>query len=103
MFTVKRSIHNPILVPVRNTPWEAFATFNWSAVQKGKILHTVYRAMSERIYYEGVHLSLSTIGHATSRDQIHFSNRKQFIVPEFDWEKFGCEDARITTLGSKYY
>ena len=59
--------------------------------------------MSERIYYEGVHLSLSTIGHATSRDQIHFSNRKQFIVPEFDWEKFGCEDARITTLGSKYY
>jgi predicted GH43/DUF377 family glycosyl hydrolase len=46
---------------------------------------------------------LSTIGYALSTDGIHFKNRRQFIKPEYDWEKFGCEDPRITRIHGKFY
>ena len=32
-----------------------------------------------------------------------FPDRKPLIVPEYDFEKYGCEDPRVTKLGSKYY
>ena len=50
MFVVKRSIHNPILSPFHQYPWEDFATFNWSAIvskKDKKTIHCVYRAMAE--------------------------------------------------------
>ena len=46
---------------------------------------------------------LSTIGYASSSDGIHFKNRRQFIKPEYDWEKFGCEDPRVTKMNGKCY
>jgi predicted GH43/DUF377 family glycosyl hydrolase len=48
-------------------------------------------------------MGVSTIGHALSDDGIHFKYRRQFIKPEYDWEQFGCEDPRVTKLGSKFY
>ena len=103
MFTVRRSIHNPILNPERHVPWEAFATFNWSPVKKGNKTLVAYRAMSEVAYHEGVHLRLSTIGVASSTDGAHFKNRKQLIVPQEPWERFGCEDPRVCKVGRDYY
>jgi predicted GH43/DUF377 family glycosyl hydrolase len=38
-----------------------------------------------------------------SRDRVTFTKRKQLIVPEHDWEKFGCEDPRVTKIGDTYY
>jgi predicted GH43/DUF377 family glycosyl hydrolase len=46
---------------------------------------------------------LSTIGKALSLDGRHFQNRRQFIVPEEEWEKYGCEDPRVTYFEGKYY
>jgi predicted GH43/DUF377 family glycosyl hydrolase len=52
---------------------------------------------------DGQHRSVSVIGHTVSKDGVHFSDRKPFIVPEYDFEKYGCEDPRVTKLGTKYY
>jgi len=103
MFVIKRHKHNPILKPERNHAWEGFATFNWSPVEYENVLHVLYRAMSLPDPLREGNKQLSTIGHATSKDGEHFENRQQFIVPEYDWEKYGCEDPRISKLDDTYY
>ena len=102
---IKRFEHNPILWPDKNHSWEAEAVFNPSPVKfKNKIL-ILYRALSAPHYHEAVklNLSISDIGIAESKDGLNFSNRRKFIAPEYDWEKFGCEDPRVTKFGNNYY
>lgn len=97
MFKLDRSLDNPILRPDPNSTWEAVASFNGSIVKDDNgIYHLFYRAISSDT-------NISTIGHAISKDKIHFTDRRQFIVPEFFWERYGCEDPRVTRLGDKYY
>jgi predicted GH43/DUF377 family glycosyl hydrolase len=102
MFVVKRSHHNPILVPDKNHYWESYATFNMSVIKKGKTFYGVYRAISavDRIYKPE---QISTIGIGVSKDGIHFEDRVPFIMPEEVWEKYGCEDPRITYFEGQYY
>ena len=59
--------------------------------------------MSIPMLLQGVQLFVSSIGCADSADGVHFSNYRQLIKPECDWEIFGCEDPRVTKLGDKYY
>lgn len=104
MVIVKRSEENPILSPNNKNPWESDAAFNGSPVKDGDTYHMLYRALSAPTpYFSGITLKLSTIGYAKSYDGEHFLNRTQFITPEYDWEKFGCEDPRVTKLDGKYY
>jgi predicted GH43/DUF377 family glycosyl hydrolase len=103
MFTVTREKQNPLLSPDEKHPWEAAAVFNWCPAKEGRMTHALYRALSVPDLLEGQHRSVSVIGHATSKDGVHFSGRKPFIVPEYDFEKYGCEDPRVTKLGTKYY
>ena len=106
MFAVKRSINNPILSPFHQYPWEDVATFNWSVVvskKDKKTFHCVYRAMSEPDLIPKDNLYMSSIGYAASKDGVNYNNRVQLIKPEFEWEKYGCEDPRITELNGKYY
>ena len=102
MFVVKRSQENPILVPQREHHWEAFATFNMSVVKHGRHIHGLYRAISSKDPLRTPN-QISTIGIAKSLDGIHFKDRKQFIEPIEEWEKFGCEDPRITFFEGRYY
>jgi len=102
MFVVKRSHHNPILVPEREHPWEAFATFNLSAVKRGCFVYGLYRAISSPDTLQNP-AQVSIIGQAKSRDGTHFAERAPFIVPQEDWEKFGCEDPRVTFFEGCYY
>ena len=50
---------------------------------------------------------LSTMSHirlARSKDGINFTvEDKPFIYPVDESEKYGCEDARVTFIGGKYY
>src|ERR1035437_660098 len=103
MFTITREKENPLLSPDVNHPWEAAATFNWCPAKEGRMTHALYRALSVPDLLDCQHRSVSTIGHATSKDGVHFSGRKPLIVPEYDFEKYGCEDPRVTKLGTKYY
>ena len=102
MFVVKRTQENPILVPTRDRHWEASATFNMSVVKKGKTLFGLYRAISSKDALRTPD-QISTIGIAKSKDGLHFEERRQFIVPEEEWEKFGCEDPRVTFFEDRYY
>lgn len=103
MIIATRSEHNPILSPDIHTPWENLATFNGSVIHSNGTYHMLYRALSKESWVDQDILQLSTIGHATSTDGKTWANRKQFIGPEYAWEKYGCEDPRVTYLNGKYY
>lgn len=102
MYVVKRSHHNPILAPYRDHYWEAFATFNMSVVKKGKTFYGVYRAISaeDRLLTPQ---QISIIGIGKSENTVHFQECVPFITPEEEWEKYGCEDPRITYFEGNYY
>jgi len=103
MFFVTRSTHNPILGPDHMTSFEAHAAFNGCPIKIGSTIHMLYRAQSELENYQGSSFSLSSIGKAVSRDGVHFTHREQFITPEEIWERYGCEDPRVTKIDGKYF
>ncbi len=100
----KRSFENPILVPESELPWELEGAFNGTAIREGGKTRLFYRAQSLPLLHEdGPWLSLSSIGQADSIDGVHFRRHRPFIEPELAWERFGCEDPRITKCDGKYY
>lgn len=103
MLKVKRSEENPIIVPDSEILWESEGAFNGCPYKKGNKTGILYRAASSPMAVDGIRFSISSIGHATSQDGIHFKKTGQLIKPEREWEKFGCEDPRVTKLGGKYY
>src|SRR3989344_2069089 len=102
MFVIKRSEENPILAPNKDHHWEESATFNMSVVKHGRHIHGLYRAISSKDPLRTPD-QISTIGIAKSRDGLHFEDRRQFISPVEEWEKFGCEDPRVTFFEGRYY
>ncbi len=102
---IERSDKNPILKPNRNHSWETEAVFNGCPVKKGNNIYLIYRALSLPHYHTlaQIKLMVSDIGIAESKDGINFYGQRRFIIPEYEWERFGCEDPRVTKLGDKYY
>ena len=102
---VKRLDENPVLKPKRNHLWEAQAVFNGCPVKKGENILLLYRALSLPYYHAltNTRLPLSSIGIARSKDGVHFAGRRRFIFPEYSWERFGCEDPRVTKFNHSYY
>ncbi len=103
MALVQRFKENPLVSPDSGKKWEDYSTFNGCPFKKDGKIHLLYRAESEKKKIEGKELRVSSIGHAVSEDGIHFNKREQLIKPKKEWEKFGCEDPRITKIGDKYY
>lgn len=102
---IERYEKNPILVPDKNHSWEAKAVFNGCPVQKDEDIFLLYRAMSLPHYHRTARtkLMVSDIGIGKSKDGINFYKRNRFVIPEHEWERFGCEDPRITKLNDTYY
>jgi predicted GH43/DUF377 family glycosyl hydrolase len=100
---MRRSEENPILIPFSENEWEADGAFNGCPVHDGGKIHFVYRAVSPPQNIDGFELPISTVGYALSSDGIHFKNRHQFIKPDSEWDKFGCEDPRVTKMNGKFY
>lgn len=103
MIIGKRNPNNPLLSPRPSSCWEGEASFNGCPIKHEGATYLFYRALSPQIHYDNVDMKLSIIGKAVSRDGVKFEERQQFITPEHDWEKFGCEDPRITKLDGKFY
>ncbi len=104
MFSVRRDPNDPFIAPDNDTPWRALAAFNPSPVLGENETHVLYRAAGEPALYEGIeHLELSTVAIARSTDGEHFEHHRQLIVPENPWERFGCEDPRVTFIEGTYY
>ena len=102
---VERYGKNPVLTPKTTHSWEAHSVFNGCPITRGKTTHLIYRALSLPHYHSLANtlMIVSTIGITSSKDGKNFHDRKRFIIPEQNWEKFGCEDPRVTKLGNKYY
>lgn len=103
MIRVKRFIGNPILSPNPQNKWEEKAAFNPSPVEFENKTYILYRAESIGEKIDDKILDLSTIGISESTNNINFTNRRQFIKNEYDFDKFGCEDPRITKIDDKFY
>lgn len=103
MFTLTRSLHNPILSPLREHPWEAAAAFNCCPIVQGRKTTLVYRAMSEPELLKEPHIRTSVIARADSKNGIDYEDRTVLISPDADFDRYGCEDPRVTKIGKIYY
>jgi len=101
--TLTRHPQNPILLPNPNNVWEKFAAFNGSIIKSNNEYVMLYRAMGDEQLYKNRKLRMSIIGKAKSIDGIHFSDRVPFISPVKEWEKYGCEDPRVTKIDNTYF
>ncbi|MFA4872644.1 MAG: hypothetical protein WC659_01775 [Patescibacteria group bacterium] len=102
---VERLSKNPILIPHRHQSWEADAVFNGCPVLHQGSIYLLYRAVSLPHFHSAANttLKVSDVGIAKSKDGVHFSARQRFIVPDMPWDRFGCEDPRVTALEGMYY
>ncbi|MDD2225245.1 MAG: hypothetical protein PHP97_03725 [Candidatus Shapirobacteria bacterium] len=103
MINVKSYIANPLLEPNPKNEWESIAVFNGSVIKDKKKYLMVYRAIGQKKIVNGKEIRISTIGMAESEDKYNFKKRKQLLVPEYEWEKFGLEDPRITKIDNTFY
>ncbi len=106
---------NPLLEPVSDNHWEAFAAFNPAALHIDGRVHLLYRAQG--------HDGLSTLGYASSSDGVSMEERLEYpvFVPsrEFDTRTKGadkspypyvsgggyggCEDPRLILIEETIY
>ena len=103
MNQLKRDPGNPLLSASKESPWELMAAFNPSVANQGGLHHLVYRAQSGIADAAGGSMSLASIGYARSDDGVHFAGRRQIIEPQHRWERYGCEDPRLTLLEGRFY
>lgn len=103
MYTVNRSKYNPLLQPSVDRSWEAIATLNGCPIRVGQEIHMLYRAMGKPDLVFSPRVDNSIIAKTVSKDGNRFGPTSQFIVPSEDYDKFGCEDPRVTFFEGKYY
>jgi predicted GH43/DUF377 family glycosyl hydrolase len=103
MFVIRREIHNPVLSPRHEHPWEALATLNPSVIRESNGWRMYYRALSNPAALVSPYAGQSTIGEAFSEDGLHFSLQQQALIPKESWEAYGCEDPRATVFEGATY
>lgn len=103
MINLTRSKYNPILLPDKKNPWEKNAAFNPSVAVDHGVYHMVYRAESEKKEWQNHQMSVSSIGYTESPDGIHFGEKRPLIQPDTDFDRYGCEDPRVTKIDDKFY
>lgn len=102
MFTITRLEKNPILSPNEDHPWESNAVFNASPVIYKRKMCLVYRAMSGPDLLKAPHIRTSVIGRAFQSGG-EYTDRKVLVRPDTDFDRYGCEDPRVTKMDGKYY
>ncbi len=103
----KRYKNNPILKPEDFGKWDVGAVFNCGATvtEDGNVV-MLYRAVPSGYRKadsgKGYINYVSSIGCAVSRDGYSFSiDEKAVITPQEEWDRYGCEDPRITRFTDK--
>ncbi len=94
MLSVKK--HGVILSPTK-LEFEFKAVLNPGALQQGKNVHLVYRAVDRH--------NISSLGYARLKGPLEVEERwdKPFMKPSHTYEKMGMEDPRITKIGTTIY
>lgn len=103
---------HPILEPRKDVKWECDAVFNPCVVRDGDTYHMLYRTYPKLIRgapklkrpgykYDN---RCSSIGYAHSEDGINFHTiDAPFISPSENYDRYGCEDPRITKIDDTFY
>lgn len=112
-FQIERYSNNPVLVPRKDVEWESRAVFNPSVIYDKGLFKMLYRTYPSQLEETEEHIhrpgrrfkgNISYIGYAESKDGKNFERRDiPFISPDKDFDKFGCEDPRITKIGDIFY
>lgn len=80
------------------------AAFNpCPVVDESGVTHVVFRAFAKADPVIEGPKEVSSIGYARSKDGEHFKYVRQLIAPTEPYERFGCEDPRITFFEGTYY
>lgn len=105
MPVVKRLKENPLISPNPKSKFADDSVFNGCPIidNDKKTIHLVCRAVSSEKPIANHNLKVSSIAYAKSTDGINFTNIRQLIKPEESWERFGCEDPRITKINNQYF
>lgn len=86
---------NPILTP-RGESWESGSVYNPAAVVVGDRVALLYRAHAPDI--------VSHVGLAWSDDGYTFEREATPVLsPSEDYDRYGCEDPRVTEVDGVYY
>jgi len=87
---------NPILMP--DSDIDSKGAFNPAVIREGKIYFMFYRAQSKKDSLTG------RIALARSEDGFHFTKYPEpVMVPDREFDRFGCEDPRIVKIKDTYY
>lgn len=87
---------NPILMP--NSDFDSKAAFNPAVIKEGENYFMLYRAQGKDDGFTG------KIGLAKSKNGFNFVKHSEpVIVPDREFDSFGCEDPRIVKIGDTYY
>jgi len=95
MLKLTRYPHNPIFIPEEKNEWEKSGAYNGCVAKLADSYHLLYRALSSS--------RTSVIAHATGEDYFDFSSREILIKPDSDWDRYGCEDPRVTQIEGNFY
>src|SRR3972149_3000274 len=93
MITVK---NEGIILEKTNLEFENKGVLNPACIQVDDITHMFYRAIN--------HNDISSIGYCQLKDnKVVKRLERPVLFPEYDYEKKGIEDPRITYLAGTYY
>lgn len=85
-----------ILEPRKDFEFENEGVLNPAAIYKDGVVHLFYRAVNKG--------NFSTIGYCQLKDnKVIYRSDKPILYPEYQYEKGGLEDPRVTYLEGKYY
>jgi predicted GH43/DUF377 family glycosyl hydrolase len=85
-----------IVLEKTDLKFENKAVLNPACIEEGGATHMFYRAVGEN--------DVSSIGYCRLADgKIVYRSKRPVLFPEFDYEKRGLEDPRITFLDGTYY
>jgi len=76
---------------------------NPAVIESGGKFHMLYRAVSSKERVGDTELEISSVGYAVGKNAVDFDGRRKLFGPENDWERFGCEDPRVTEFEGKFY
>lgn len=94
---LKKDEKNPLVKPRKDLSWAAKALFNCAAVYKDGLIYLLPRAIGE---YEDY---VSRVALTTSVDGVKFDEDLSiFLEPQKMYERFACEDPRITPIEDKF-
>ncbi len=86
-----------VLLEPTNLDFESKAVLNPTCVKKGNYVHMLYRAVRKN--------NVSCIGYCKLKGPLQVVQRCKhpILCPEFNYDKAGLEDPRITYMGKNYY